>query len=84
MDRTEIKARITFTKSALEKAREAYIALLDGQHASYTIDGRSLTRLDMDKLAKHIKALENELDGLEKMLDGGKPRKAVGVVLRDW
>ncbi len=83
-DRTELTARLEFKKAALEKARAAYLDLLDGNVASYTIDGRSLTRLDLDKLKNHIKSLENEIDGLENMLKGGKPRKAIGIVQRDW
>lgn len=83
-DRTELRARIEFKKSALEKARAAYLALLDGNVASYTIGSRSLTRLDLDKLKAHIEALEKEVDSLEMQLRGGKPRKAVGIIQRDW
>lgn len=81
---TELKARIEFKKQALEKARAAYLALLDGNVASYTIGSRSLTRLDLDKLKTQIDALEKEIDSLEAQLKGGKPRKAVGIIQRDW
>lgn len=84
-DRTELRARLEFKREALEKAREAYLALLDGNVASYTIGSRSLTRLDLDKLKAHINELEKEIDSLESMLmKGGKPRKAVGIIARDW
>ena len=83
-DATEIRARLEFKREALTKAREAYIALLDGNAQSYTIGSRSLTRLDLDKLEAHIKALENEIDELEAELAGGKARKSVGVIPMDW
>lgn len=83
-DRTELKARLEFKREALTKAREAYLALLDGNVASYTIGSRSLTRLDLDKLKAHIGELEKEIDSLEATLKGGRPRKAVGIISRDW
>lgn len=83
-DKTELRARLEFKKKALEKARQAYIDLLDGNAASYTIGSRSLTRLDLDKLKKHIDDLEKEIDGLEAELAGGKSRKSVGVIPMDW
>ena len=66
-DATEIRARLEFKREALTKARQAYIDLLDGNAQSYTIGSRSLTRLDLDKLKAHIKALENEIDELEEI-----------------
>ncbi len=84
MDKTEIQARIEWTRKALDKAREGYIQLLDGNVASYSLGSRSVTRLDIDKLLAHIKALEKQLEELEAQLNGGKARKAVGAVLVDW
>lgn len=85
---TELHARLEFRQAALAEAREAYVALLNGRVESYTIGSRSLTRLDIDKLKDHIKALEKECDSLENQIDsygmGGKARKAVEIVLRDW
>lgn len=84
MDRTELQARIAFRKSALEKLRAAYLALIDGGVKSYTIDDRELTRFDIDKLKNEIEAMENEVDSLEAMLAGGRARKAFGVIPREW
>ena len=84
MDRTELQARIAFRKSALEKLRAAYLALIDGGVKSYTIDDRELTRFDIDKLKNEIEAMEKEVDTLEAMLAGGRARKAFGVLPRDW
>ncbi len=83
-DKTELRERLEFKKEALKKARQAYIDLLDGNAASYTIGSRSLTRLDLDKLKKHIGDLEKETDELEAELAGRKPRKSVGVIPMDW
>ena len=82
--KAEIKERLEFRKSALAAARTAYIALLDGQVQSYTIGSRNLTKFDLPKLKEEITSLEKEVDGLEAILGGGKRRKAVGVVPRDW
>ncbi len=82
--RLRLQKRLEFTKAALAKAEEAYLALLDGGVQSYTIGSRSLTKLDLDKLKAEIDALNKEIDMLEAMLSGGSARKAVGVVPMDW
>ena len=81
---TEIKARIAFRSKALEKLYEAYLALVEGGVKSYTIDDRTLTRLDLKALAEEIERVEQKLEDLEALLDGGKARKAVAVVPHDW
>lgn len=82
--RTELEARLEFRQSALSEARAAYIALLKGQAQSYTIGSRNLTKLDLAELRKTIADLEKECDELTALLAGGRRRKAVGVVPRDW
>ena len=84
MDKTEIRARLEFRKKALSRLRKAYIALLDGGVKSYTIDDRQLTRFDLPELEDAIKSMEDEVDQLEALLNGPKPRKAFGIVPRDW
>ena len=83
-DKTELQERITFRRTALKAAREAYTALLSGQVQSYAIGSRNLTRLDLEKLKNEIDALEKELDELTALQSGKSRRKAVGVVPRDW
>jgi DNA gyrase/topoisomerase IV subunit A len=83
-DTTEIKTRLVFRKSALEKLRAAYLALLDGGVKSYMIDDRQLTRFDIDKLKNEIDEMEQEVDQLTALLNGKGRRKSVGVVIRDW
>jgi len=80
----DITDRLAFRRQALTQARAAYTALLGGGVQQYTIGSRSLTRLDLPKLKTEIVDLEKEIDGLEAELNGGKPRKAFGVVPRDW
>lgn len=82
--REELRARLDFRKKALEEARAAYVALLEGQAQSYSIGSRNLTKFDLPKLKEEITSLEKEVDGLSAMLNGGKRRKAAGIVPRDW
>ena len=83
VSKTEVESRVSFHRAALEKLRAAYIALLEHGVQSYSIGSRSLTRLDLTKIADEIKYHEKEIDGLEELLRGGRRRKAVGVVPRD-
>lgn len=84
LTKTEITARIQWTQDVLSKARDAYTQLLAGNVSSYSLGSRSVTRLDLDKLLQHIKALEKQLDELEALANGGRARKAVGAVFVDW
>lgn len=83
-DLTEMKARLEFRKKALEKLRAAYLALVDGGVKSYMIDDRQLTRLDLATLKKEIEIAEKEVDELTALVADKKPRKAFGIVPRDW
>ena len=78
------KKKLEFHNAALEKLRDAYIALVDGGVQSYTIGSRSLSKLDIAKIMEEIKYHEKEISGLESELNGGRRRKAVGIVPRDW
>ena len=83
-DVTELKARLEFWKSALSKLRAAYLALVDGGVKSYTIDDRQLTRFDLPSLKDEIKEAEKKVDELTALLSNKRPRKAFGVIPRDW
>ena len=81
--RTELER--TRTRLDLYLAREQEMLSKDGVQL-YTIGSRNLQRYqtalsavqaEIDKLRKRIDELENELAG-------GRPRRAVGVVPRDW
>lgn len=82
--KTVLQARLEFKRNALEKAQAAYIALLEGGVKSYAIGSRNLTKFDLPQLEITIASLEKEIDALEEQLRGGKARRAVGVVPRDW
>ena len=84
VSRETIKRRLERKKAALEAAEEAYIALLAGRVKSYTIGSRSMTKFDLPELEATISKLEREIDELDEALRGGKRRKAVGVVPRDY
>ena len=79
-----VRLRLEAKKKALEAANAAYIALLSGQVQSYAIGSRNLTRLNLSELEGTIAKLEKEIDALEEVLRGGKRRKAIGVIPRDW
>ncbi|NLH01173.1 MAG: hypothetical protein GX488_04605 [Clostridiales bacterium] len=79
-----LKLRLEMKKKALEEANAAYISLLSGGVKSYAIGSRNLTKLDLPQLEETISKLEKEIDYLEAEISGGKRRKAVGVVPRDW
>lgn len=83
-DKVELRARLDYHRDVLKKLRTAYVKLLESGTQSYTIDDRTLTRLDLGKLKKQIKEEEDTVDELEEALKGKKPRKAFGIVPRDW
>lgn len=82
--RADLKRRLDFRIAALDEARSAYIALLNGQVKSYAIGSRNLTKFDLPQLEDTIRKLEKEIDALTAQLNGGTRRKAVGVIPRDW
>lgn len=82
-NKEDIKIRLEFHRTAADKLRAAYIALVDGGVQSYSIGSRSLTRHDITKIMEEIKGHEKAIDELERLLQGGKRRKAIGVVPRD-
>ena len=83
-DLIELRARLEFKRSALEKLRTAYLKLIDGGVKAYMIDDRQLTRFDLPVLKKQIEALEAEIDELEALIEGARPRRAFGVIPRDF
>lgn len=81
--KTELRARLAFRQEALKEAREGYLELMKGGVKSYTIAGRSLTKLDLPQLEASIRELEKEIDSLESQLAGNRRRRSVGVIPRD-
>ena len=84
MDRATIQERLTFWKNQLAKLMDAYAALVEGGVKSYQIDDRSLTRFDIPSIRKAIDEAEEKVDQYEALMEGQKPRKAFGILPRDW
>ncbi len=84
MDKAELKSRLAFRQTALQKLREAYLELVSGNAKSYALPDRQLTRLDLPDLAREIASLEKQVDELSAQLAGKSSRRAFGVLPRDW
>ena len=84
MDKTEAKARLEFWRKTLEQLRTAYLNLLDGGVKSYSINNRELTRFDLPDLKDQIEDAERKVDYLEGLVADKRPRKAFGIIPRDW
>lgn len=84
MDRARIQQRLKFWENQLDKLMEAYTRLIEGEVKSYQIDDRRLTKFDIPSLRKAIDEAEKKVDMYEALLNGQKPRKAFGVLPRDW
>ena len=84
--KAQIQRKLDKINERLEFYYEKEKAILtnDGVQ-SYSIGGRSVTRYQYSSNIKdQIEQLERERDELENLLNGIRPRKAVGVVPRDW
>ena len=82
----QIERRLKRIEERLEYYYEKEKALLtnDGVQ-SYTIGSRSVSRYQYSSdIKRQIEELEDERDELENLLKGIRPRKAVGIVPRDW
>jgi len=84
MDRATIQRRLEFWRTQLEKLMDAYVKLIEGEVKSYEIDDRKLTKFDIPSLRKAIDEAEKKVDMYAALLEGQKPRKAFGVLPRDW
>jgi len=81
-----ITADLTSARSRLTLYLNREAEMLSGGVQSYGIGSRNLTRYntDLSTIREAIKQLKQEIAELEAELAGGKPRRAVGVVPRDW
>ena len=83
-ERTTIKKRLSYWTELYEKVQDAYIALVEGRVKSYTVEDRILTHFDLPDMLDQMESIEAKIDELEAALEGKHPRKAVGIVPRDW
>jgi len=85
--RASIEQELTEKRTRLAAYRERELTMLspDGVK-SYGIGSRNIQRYDtaLKDVQDMIAKLEREITALEGLLGGHKPRKAVGVVPRDW
>lgn len=86
MTKKQIKRKLDKITERLEFYYEKERALLtESGVQSYTIGSRSVTRYQYSSnIKEQIESLEKQRDELENLLEGVKPRKAVGIVPRDW
>jgi len=83
-DKTIIRERLTYWEGMYEKLQTAYLALVEGGVKSYTIEDRSVTKFDAPNLLKEMEQIEQKIDELTAALEGKRPRKAFGIIPRDW
>lgn len=82
-----IKKEIETTQRRLDAYLEREAVMLSPEGVQqYTIGSRNLTRytLALSDVQKMIEQLRKRLVELEAELKGQRPRKAVGIVPRDW
>ena len=86
MDKKHIQQQIKDKRERLQAYREKERDLLSGGVQSYGIGSRNVARYNVDlaTIRAAIKELESELAALEAQETGRRPRKAVGVIPRDW
>lgn len=84
--RTTIENELATKRDRLALYLKREAEMLDGGVQSYGIGSRNLARYntDLSTIRTAIKTLEDEIAALEGALNGQSPRKAVGVVIRDW
>jgi hypothetical protein len=85
-DMEAIQAELTTKKTRLGLYLKREAEMLNGGVQSYGIGSRNLARYytDLNSIRSAIKQLEDDIKVLERELSGNRPRRAVGVVLRDW
>ena len=84
--REAIKKQLDNKRRRLELYLKREEEMLTGGVQSYGIGSRNLARYNTDlaTVRAAIDQLEEEVATLEGTMNGQKPRKAVGVVPRDW
>ena len=84
MDKATIEKRKQYWEEQLGKLMDAYTALVEGGVKSYQIDDRQLTKFDIASLKRAINDAETKVDEYEALLNGMSPRRAFGILPRDW
>ena len=86
MTQTTLQERLEIAKTRLDLYIKRETEMFDGGVQSYGLGTRNVTRYNTDlaQIRAAIAELKKEIASLEGQLAGQKPRKAVGVVPRDW
>lgn len=84
MTREDARQYYEYYSRLVDKLMAAKLALVDGGVKSYTIDDRSLTRFDIDKLTAELDDAIRKKEEYAALLNGGHSRRAVGCIPRDW
>ena len=81
---TKTQAKILYEHydKMVTKLTEAQVALISGSVKSYKIDDREITRFDLDKLSEQLDAAIIKRAEYMELMNGGKSRRAVGVIPR--
>ena len=83
MTRATAKAYYEYYSKLVTQLMEAKLKLLDGGVKSYTIGDRTLTRFDINLLSKELDDAIKKKEEYAAIMNGRRPRKAVGVIPRD-
>lgn len=86
-DINEIKEELEREKQRLESYLEKEKAMLDPKGVQmYSVGSRSLQRYQtsLGQIQSEISMIRKRIRELESEMKGKTPRRAVGVVLRDW
>lgn len=84
------KERLTRELAEKKERLSLYIerekVMLTGGVQSYGIGSRNLARYntDLSQIRAAIKELQDEIEEIEGVLEGGAKRKRVGLVFREW
>lgn len=84
---SQLHERLETKKERLQLYYEREKLMLSPQGIkSYGVGSMNTTRYDtaLKDIQDTIKKLETEIIEIELILKGQKPRKAVGIVIRDW
>lgn len=84
------KERLTNELAEKKERLKLYLdrerVMLTGGVQSYGIGSRNLARYNTDlaQIRAAIKELQDEIEEIEGVLEGGAKRKRVGLVFREW
>lgn len=83
MTRKEARVYYEYYAELVIQFMEAKKQLISGGVKSYTIGDRTLTRFDVNVLTKELDDAIKKKDEYAAIMNGRRPRKAVGIIPRD-